>query len=70
LVDERLTTAAATTALRGAGLSSRSSRAVVDQVAAAALLQGVLDALRASGRWPGQVVAADPPPAPHETRGA
>jgi putative Holliday junction resolvase len=70
LVDERLTTAAATTALRGAGTSSRSSRAVVDQVAAAALLQGALDALRVTGRWPGQVVTADPSQVPDETRGA
>jgi putative Holliday junction resolvase len=70
LVDERMTTAAATTALRGAGMSSRSSRAVVDQVAAAGLLQGALDSRRASGRWPGQVVAADLPPVPDETRGA
>ena len=44
LVDERLTTVAATAALRASGRSARRSRAVVDQVAAVALLQGVLDA--------------------------
>lgn len=43
LVDERLTTVSATAALRAAGRSARSSRAVVDQAAAVALLQGVLD---------------------------
>lgn len=43
LVDERLTTVSATAALRSAGRSARASRAVVDQAAAVALLQGVLD---------------------------
>lgn len=43
LVDERLTTVAATAALRRSGRSARSGRAVVDQAAAVALLQGVLD---------------------------
>ena len=44
LVDERLTTVAATAALRASGRSAKQSRAVVDQAAAVALLQGVLDA--------------------------
>ena len=44
LVDERLTTVAATAALRRSGRSARKGRAVVDQAAAVALLQGVLDA--------------------------
>ena len=43
LVDERLTTVSATAALRASGRSARQSRAVVDQAAAVALLQGVLD---------------------------
>jgi putative Holliday junction resolvase len=43
LVDERLTTVAATAALRASGRTARQSRAVVDQAAAVALLQGVLD---------------------------
>ncbi len=43
LVDERLTTITATAALRAAGRTARQSRAVVDQAAAVALLQGVLD---------------------------
>ena len=43
LVDERLTTVTAAAALRSAGRSARRSREVVDQAAAVALLQGVLD---------------------------
>lgn len=46
LVDERLTTVTATAALRAAGRTTRQSRAVVDQAAAVALLQGVLDTRR------------------------
>jgi putative Holliday junction resolvase len=44
LVDERLTTVSATAALRASGRSARKQRAVIDQAAAVALLQGVLDA--------------------------
>ena len=47
LVDERLTTVTATAALRASGRSAKKSRAVVDQAAAVALLQGVLDTGRA-----------------------
>ena len=43
LVDERLTTVSALAALRAAGRSAKASRAVVDQAAAVALLQAVLD---------------------------
>ena len=43
LVDERLTTVAATAALRASGKKGAKARAVVDQAAAVALLQGVLD---------------------------
>jgi putative Holliday junction resolvase len=43
LVDERLTTVAAAASLRASGRSSRRSREVIDQAAAVALLQGVLD---------------------------
>ena len=46
LVDERLTTVSATAALRASGRSAKKGRAVVDQAAAVALLQGVLDARR------------------------
>lgn len=44
LVDERLTTVSATAALRASGRSAKRQRAVIDQAAAVALLQGVLDA--------------------------
>ncbi len=43
LVDERLTTVTATAALRASGRTGRKARAVVDQAAAVALLQSVLD---------------------------
>lgn len=49
LVDERLTTVAAGAALRAGGHDSRSARRVVDQAAATALLQGVLDARAVRG---------------------
>jgi len=42
LVDERLTTVAATAALRASGRTSKRARAVVDQAAAVALLEAVL----------------------------
>ncbi len=43
LVDERLTTVSATAALRAAGRSAKKARAVIDQAAAVALLQGYLE---------------------------
>lgn len=46
LVDERLTTVTATAALRASGKNAKKQRAVIDQAAAVALLQGVLDARR------------------------
>ena len=46
LVDARLTTVTATQALRAAGKRGPKARGVVDQAAAVALLQGVLDARR------------------------
>jgi putative Holliday junction resolvase len=56
LVDERFTTVIAHAALREAGRDSRQRRGVVDRAAAAALLQGALDAERVSGGPPGEVV--------------
>ncbi|MCF8610714.1 Holliday junction resolvase RuvX [Gordonia sp. HY285] len=44
--DERLTTVTATTALRANGVKAKDARAVVDQAAAVAILQGWLDAHR------------------------
>ena len=46
LVDERFTTVTATASLRSSGRRGRAARAVVDQAAAVALLQHVLDAER------------------------
>jgi putative Holliday junction resolvase len=46
--DERMTTMAATRALRESGQNSRSSRGVIDQVAAQMILQGYLDGLQAA----------------------
>ena len=56
LVDERFTTAEAHAALRRGGKDSRARRRVVDAAAAAVLLQAALDAERATGRPPGQLV--------------
>lgn len=56
LVDERLTSVTAGAALQAAGHTARSARRVVDQAAAAALLQGVLDAHAAGGHECGAVL--------------
>ncbi|QIZ98957.1 Holliday junction resolvase RuvX [Leifsonia sp. PS1209] len=56
LVDERLTTVSAHSALRASGKNSKSARPVVDQVAATIILQHALDAERASDRPPGTPV--------------
>ncbi len=58
LVDERLTTASATAALRGSGVPGRKQRAVIDQAAAVVILQAALDHERAAGRVPGELVEA------------
>jgi putative holliday junction resolvase len=59
LVDERLSTVSAHAALRDSGRSQRSSRRIVDQVAAVVLLQHALDVEKQTGRAPG--VPLDPP---------
>ena len=46
LVDERLTTVSAAAALRASGRTAKKSRAVIDQAAAVALLQGFLETSR------------------------
>jgi putative holliday junction resolvase len=56
LVDERLSTVSAHQALRGAGVSERKGRGVVDQVAAVVILQLALDMERSSGRPAGEPV--------------
>src|SRR5580658_1274108 len=56
LVDERFTTTQAHEALRRGGKDTRARRPVVDAAAAAVLLQAALDAERATGFPPGQLV--------------
>ena len=56
LVDERLTSVAAGAALQAGGHTAKSARRVVDQAAAAALLQGVLDACAVDGLECGDVL--------------
>ncbi|MCW3494523.1 Holliday junction resolvase RuvX [Microbacterium sp. SSM24] len=56
LVDERLSTVSAHAALRDSGRSQRSSRSIVDQVAAVVLLQQALDVEKSTGRPPGTPV--------------
>lgn len=58
LVDERLTTVAAGAALRAGGHTTRTARTVIDQAAAARLLQGVLDAAGSRDADVGQLLAA------------
>jgi putative Holliday junction resolvase len=60
LVDERFTTVLAHGALRQGGRGSRQRRTQVDKAAAAVILQGALDAERATGRPAGELVAPAP----------
>jgi len=57
VIDERLTTVTAQGRLRAAGKDSRSGRAVIDQVAAAIILEHALDSERQSGNRPGAEVS-------------
>ncbi|GAA1695038.1 Holliday junction resolvase RuvX [Microcella alkalica] len=59
LVDERLTTVTAARALRDSGRNAKSSRSVVDQVAAVILLQHALDHEKSRGEAPGVIVDPD-----------
>ncbi|WOQ18809.1 Holliday junction resolvase RuvX [Raineyella sp. W15-4] len=56
LVDERMTTAAATRGLHAAGRSTRDQRSVIDQAAAVAILEYALTAERATGTPAGELV--------------
>ncbi len=58
LIDERLSTVSAHSALRGSGRSQRSSRSIVDQVAAVVLLQQALDVEKSTGHPAGAPVAS------------
>ena len=56
LFDERFTTTTAHAVLRQSGKDSRARRQIVDQAAAAVLLQAALDVERATGHPPGELV--------------
>ncbi|WP_159498683.1 Holliday junction resolvase RuvX [Microbacterium sp. 18062] len=62
LVDERLSTVSAHAALRQSGRSQKSSRGIVDQVAAVILLQNALDVEKRTGSAPGTPVSPDEEP--------
>lgn len=59
LVDERLSTVSAQQALHSTGRNTRTSRPVIDQVAATIILQHALDVERLSGNPPGELLALD-----------
>ncbi|MGK9220785.1 MULTISPECIES: Holliday junction resolvase RuvX [unclassified Microbacterium] len=56
MVDERLSTVSAHTALRQSGRSQKGSRSIVDQVAAVVLLQHAVDTEKQTGVPPGIAV--------------
>lgn len=57
LVDERLTSVASHRLLHDSGRAERTHRAVVDQVAAVLILESALEAERATGSQPGELVS-------------
>lgn len=66
LIDERLSTVDAQRALHAAGRTARTSRQVIDQQAAAVILQTVLDSERVSGHAPGEIIGGRKPRARHK----
>jgi putative holliday junction resolvase len=56
MVDERLSTVSANSAMRDVGRTAKRSRHVIDQVAAVIILQHALDHERAAGSPPGEIV--------------
>lgn len=60
LIDERLTTVTAHSALRAAGKKQKQTRTVIDQVAAVMILQHALDSERSSGNLPGTELSEFP----------
>lgn len=59
LVDERLSTVSAHSAMRASGRSQKQSRSVIDQVAAVIILQHALDFERSGSALPGSVIDPD-----------
>ncbi|ARC56932.1 Putative Holliday junction resolvase [Frondihabitans sp. 762G35] len=62
LVDERLSTVTAQSALRASGRSAKKQRSVIDQVAAVIIVQHAIDLERSSGRPPGSLAAGEDAP--------
>ncbi|CAN5306774.1 Holliday junction resolvase RuvX [soil metagenome] len=62
LVDERLSTVSAHSAMRASGRSQKQSRSVIDQVAAVIILQHALDVERSGAQAPGVLVSPDERP--------
>ncbi len=62
LVDERLSTVSATSALRASGKKAKTHRPVIDQVAAVIILQHALDSERGTGRPPGTTLSPNEGP--------
>ena len=60
LIDERLTTVSAHSALRATGKNQKQTRGVIDQVAAVMILQHALDTERSSGNLPGKDISEFP----------
>jgi putative Holliday junction resolvase len=60
LLDERLTTVSAHSALRASGKKQKQTRSVIDQVAAVFILQHALDSERSSGNAPGKDISEFP----------
>jgi putative Holliday junction resolvase len=60
LVDERLSTVGAQRGLHASGVDTRKGRRVIDQAAAVIILQGALDAERATGLVPGRLLTESP----------
>jgi putative Holliday junction resolvase len=54
MIDERLTTVSATSALRSSGINSKAGRSLIDQVAATVILEQALSIERSSGNLPGK----------------
>jgi putative Holliday junction resolvase len=62
LVDERLSTVSAQSALRASGRPAKKQRSVIDQVAAVIIVQHAIDLERSSGRPPGSLVVVEATP--------
>ncbi len=60
LIDERLTTVSAHSAMRAVGKKQKQTRSVIDQVAAVMILQHALDSERSSGKLPGKDLSEFP----------